>query len=233
MSKLIKVKTITLLILAMVMGKSSLLAQQLSWEKMEDIREVTGMASCRGWETIKEDKGVTLRSRWLLFGDSLKTREISSYFIVKSDVQSVLANLQSPEKMLEWNEGLRSMKLLKQDGSIWITHTIYDIPYPFSQQDLVVKNVMVKDKQKVTILLSSLPDYIDPINDINRQRFYFGKWELNPLNSETTEVRFSALSFSSSRIPRLIRDPIIQSKLFHSFLKLKEQSTLEVKRSTK
>ncbi len=131
--------------------------------------------------------------------------------------------------MLEWNEGLRSMKLLKQDGSVWITHTLYDIPYPFSQQDLVVKNIIVPDKQKVTILLSSLPEFIKPIKNTTRQKFYFGKWELTPVNNETTEVRFSVLSFSESRIPRLIRDPIIHNKLFHSFLNLKEQTRTDVK----
>jgi hypothetical protein len=223
------VKIITILLIILVTGYPCLSGQNRNWNKIEDIRQVTEMASCRSWETLKEDKGVILKSRWLYFGDSLKTREISSCFIVNSNLQNVLDNLKSPQKMLEWNEGLRSMKLLKKDGSVWITHTIYDIPYPFSQQDLVVKNVMVTDKQKVTILLSSLPEFIKPIKNTTRQKFYFGKWELTPINDMTTEVRFSALSFSESRIPRIIRDPIIQNKLFHSFLNLKEQTRTDIK----
>jgi len=219
-----KLKIISILLVILVTGNQCLSGQHRSWDRIEDIRKVIEMASCRSWEIIKEGDGIVLKSRWLYFGDSLKTREISSSFTVHSNIQNVLDNLKSPQKMLEWNEGLRSIKLLKQDSSAWITHTIYEIPHPFSQQDLVVKNVIVTDNQKLTILFSSLPEYIKPIKNTTRQRFYFGMWELVPINNKSTEVRFSALSFSDSRIPRIIRDPIIQRKLFNSFLKLKNQT---------
>lgn len=67
--------------------------------------------------------------------------------------------------------------MFQQDASTWITHTVYDIPYPISQQDLIVKNEMIRENEKVIILLSAIPDIIKPIKYVNRQQLYFGNWE--------------------------------------------------------
>jgi hypothetical protein len=223
----ISIPAVLILIILLAGSQTNTFAQHQAWGAMEDIRQVEKLASATDWTTIRQDKGVTLRSRWLVFGDTLKTREISSHFIVDADINDVLINLVQVRKMLAWNDGVRSLDLLKHEGTTWITHTVYDIPYPLSQQDLIVKNVMIKEQDKVIILLSALPDYIKPLRNVTRQRLYFGKWELRPLKNGRTEVSFSVLSFSQSTIPRIIRDPIVQNKLFNSFLKLKELSSSE------
>lgn len=205
------------------------LAQQRTWSNMDDIRQVTQLASAGNWELIKRERGVTMRSRWLTFGDSVTTREISLQFVTTADLQNVLANLMQQEKMLGWNNEVRSLQLLKQDGATWITHIVYDIPYPFSQQDLVVKNILINESDKAIILMSAIPSYIPPLRNVTRQQLYFGQWELSPLANGITQVRFSAISFSKSSIPRFIRDPIIQNRLFQSFVRLKELSSAEVR----
>jgi hypothetical protein len=218
---------LTALVLMLVLTgfRINVAAQQISWSAMEDIRQVTELATVTRWEMIKQDKGVTLSSRWLSYGDSLRTREIALHFSVDADMERVLAYLTDLKKMKDWNDGVRSLELLEHKGSTWITHTVYDIPYPFAQQDLVVKSTMKQEKQKIIILLSALPGYIKPLKNVNRQQLYFGKWELTTADNTTTQVKFSALSFSKSGIPRLIRDPVIQNKLFKSFSRLKELSS--------
>jgi hypothetical protein len=222
-----KTREMTALMLMLVLTgfRIDVAAQQISWSAMEDIRQVTELATVSRWETMKQDKGVTLSSRWLSFGDSLRTREIALHFRVDADMERVLDYLTDPEKMNDWNDGVRSLELLEHKGTTWITHTVYDIPYPFAQQDLVVKNTMKQEKQKIIILLSALPGYIQPLKNVTRQQLYFGKWELTTADHTTTEVKFSALSFSRSGIPRFIRDPVIQNKLFQSFSRLKELSS--------
>jgi hypothetical protein len=189
------------------------------------IRWIAELADCRDWEKVRDEKGVKIRTRWLLFGDTVKTREISLSFITDADTKDILVNLMQPEKVMKWNEGVRSFQLLKNEGSTWITHTVYDIPYPLSQQDLVVRNVMLQEGKRTVILVTALPGYISLLENINRQQLYFGKWELSPSGNGFTEVKFSAVSFSKSGIPRFIRDPIVFNRLFNSFLKLKEQAS--------
>lgn len=229
MQEIYKMKTGSLAALALLFVLNGFItnavAQQISWSAMEDIRQVTEMAFVTKWEPIKQDRGVTLSSRWIAFGDTLRTREIALHFVVQANMDRVLVHLTDPDKMKAWNDGLRSLELLSQNGSTWITHSVYDIPYPFAQQDLVVKNALIQEEHKTIILLSALPGYIKPLKNVTRQQLYFGKWELITPNSTTTEVKFSALSFSKSNIPRFIRDPIIQNKLLNSFSRLKELSS--------
>jgi len=221
----ISVLTVAMILCAFSLS-SRISAQAVSLNEMQEIGQVVQAASCGKWEMIKDEKGVRIRSRWLTFDDTLRTREISTHFVVKGQINDVLINLVQPARLESWNEGIREVSVLSTDGNSWITHMVYDIPFPFSQQDMVVKNSMVHTGQKTIINISSLPDYIAPINDVNRQRHYFGRWELTSLDKETTEVVFHAISFSRSNIPLFIRDPIIQRKLLNSFIRLKELSSL-------
>ncbi len=213
---------IALYLLHFIFFKGVIYAQKNAVYSSDDIRQITKLATTTVWKTIKKDDGITIKSRWLAFEDTLKTREISLNFIVKSDLDKILLNLKQPDKIISWNHTVKQAKLLEQYQNIWITHTLYDIPYPLSQQDLVVKNILIRADHHAVILMSALPDYIRPLMHVKRQRFYYGKWELNSIRGGQTEVKLSILSFSKSSIPRFIRDPIIQNSLFNSFVNLKK-----------
>jgi hypothetical protein len=137
-----------MLLLVLTGFKTNVVAQQISWSEMTDIRQVTQLASVTRWEIIKQHNGVTLSSRWLTFGDSLQTREIELHFMVEAAIDRVLVHLTDPEKMKAWNDGVKSLELLDRKDKTWITHTVYDIPYPFAQQDLVVRSCPDTGKTK-------------------------------------------------------------------------------------
>ena len=199
-------------------------AQHASLKDSKNISQVIALAICGPWETIRQEQGISLRSRWLTFDETLKTREISLRFVVNSDVQGVLVNLADPERFRTWNDGVRSLRMIKRSDSTWITHIVYDIPQPFSQQDLVIMHEMITESRRTIIQMVAVPDAVPLLKNVNRQQHYFGQWELVSINSTQTEVKFNAISFSKTNIPRFIRDPIIQNKLMQSFIRLKEQS---------
>lgn len=222
-------KKLSLLLLVLLSGltinKTIVTAQEALLKDLKNINQVVALASSLGpWETIRQDQGVSLISRWLSFGDTLKTREISSRFVVNTNMQGILTNLVEPDRFKDWNDGVRSVRVFSRDDTSWITHIVYDIPQPFSQQDLVIMHEMKTHGRKILVNMYAVPDYVPPLKNINRQRLYFGQWELRALNSKQTEVSFSAISFSKTNIPRFLRDPIIQNKLIRSFIRLKEQS---------
>jgi len=222
---IIKISKITISVLTMCFfACAGINAQHKLLNANSDINNLIEKAKCSKWESAKKGEGVDISYRWLSFGDTLKTREIASSFVADGNVADVLMNLRSQEAMKQWNNGVRDLNLLRDEDSTWITHIVYDIPYPLSQQDLVIKNTIVKKDDFTIIQVNALPEFIEPINDVNRQRFYVGQWKLQPMQEGKTEVSFSAVSFSKSKIPRFIRDPIIQYKLLNSFIKLKELS---------
>ncbi|WP_439182592.1 hypothetical protein [Carboxylicivirga taeanensis] len=181
-------------------------------------------ARCDNWQAIKHEEGVDIRYRWLTFGDTLKTRELMLSFSVRASVQNVLHYLRSESALSSWNLGVRDLNVWTDSDSTWLTHMIYDIPYPLSQQDLVTQNTIVESSGDVLIDVDAAPALVSRLPNVNRQQFYFGQWRLKTQPNGKTAVTFSLVSLSKSRIPRFIRDPIIQNKLLGSFIKLKELS---------
>ncbi len=203
----------------------SVVAQMNAQGVVQAPEQLSDKAWCGKWKIERQGEGVTLSSRWLEFGDALKTRELLLSFVVSSDMDYVCRNLKCPAQLRAWNDGVRELNLLESGDSVWITHIVYAVPPPFLQQDLVIKNIMRKENHRVTITMHALPDYIPPLKNVNRQKHYFGRMELKARENRNIAVRFSVISLSKSKIPRFIRDPIIQHKLYTSFVKLKEISS--------
>lgn len=217
-----KASTLILMLLLIIIQAKS---QDNLINEETNITELIKKAKTGKWETAKTGEGVTLSYRWLNFGNKIKTREIAVRFITEGNIQDILMNLRKKESLEQWNNSAREIKMLYDEGSTWITHTVYNIPYPLSQQDLVVKNTITKEGENVKIQINAVPDYIEPMDNVTRQGKYVGQWILKQLHDGKTEVYFSAVSFSKSSIPRFIRDPIIQYKLHQSFIKLKDLPT--------
>lgn len=224
MKHLKKLKIGVLFFILILYSVNNTQAQNFSSQKKINIDYLVSQAECGKWKVVKKGEGVAISTRWLNFGDSLKTREVVMYFKVDATTSDVLYSLQNTSILKQWNNSVRKLKVFNRTDSTWVTHMVYDIPYPFAQQDLVTKNTIIEHEKNIIIDVNAEPELVQLIKDVNRQRYYFGQWQIKALQDEKTEVRFSVISFSKSNIPRFIRDPIVQSKLLSSFIKLKELS---------
>ena len=220
----INVELKLVLIFGLLVSYAVVAAEHHLVSSIKHLDQVIAPARSGPWETIRQDQGVTLSTRWLQFSDTLRTRMMSLKFTSKTDVHSLLFNLTEPEKFMFWNEGVRNVNMLWRGDSAWIMHIVYDIPPPFSQQDLIIMHEMEKRGKSVIVHLYALPDYIPLMSNVKRQRNYYGKWELRELQNNVTDVQFCVLSFARSNIPRFVKDPIIQNSMMRSFIKLKNTS---------
>ena len=207
--------------MATVVNIAKTLAQNNMLDSITELRQFTAMARVSNWKPVKQKQGVMVKYRNLNIGDTLKVRELSAHFTVTAPLDSIVFNLKQPFKIEIWNEAVRKSSLLKDGHSEWILHTIYNIPYPFSQQDLVTVCSLKNVEKDIIITTRSLPDYIAPLKGMRREQFNLGQWVLSPDNSGKISVTFSAVSLSNTKIPRFIKDPIIQKKLLNAFIKLK------------
>ena len=112
-----------ILLSGLIINKTIVIAQQKPWKDIRDINQIIALASCEQWETIKQDEGVYLRSRWLTFGDTLKTREISLRFVINAGIQGVVTNLVTGAFIFSFNYWL-GKKLLGVDSSFVISGKI-------------------------------------------------------------------------------------------------------------
>ena len=190
-----------------------------------NIKQVTNPAKKSPWETVKQDEGVVIKYRWLKINKSIKTREMLAQFSVVTPKDSIFNFLKQPEKHKIWNKGVKSFKILKNDSLNWVSHSIYNIPFPISQQDLVAKNIRIDSNNQTIINITSQPNFIPSLEDIDRVKHYIGQWVIKPISesSDTINISFSAITLSKSYIPRFIKDPIVQNNLLKSFKALKHE----------
>ncbi|WP_196890678.1 SRPBCC family protein [Aureivirga marina] len=185
-----------------------------------DLKQFTELASKSKWEVAKKRKGITLKYRKLKFSDTLEVREMKAEFFVDGTLSKIYENLKNPKQILEWNVNMKEVKVLKSSDSVWVSHYVYKIPHPFSQQDLVAEYDAKMVDDNLIITSYAKPKYIPSLEDVKREKFYLSKWEVIPMNSDQFMVEFSVVSISNSKIPRFIKDPIIQKKLINSFVNL-------------
>nr|WP_299337801.1 hypothetical protein [Allomuricauda sp.] len=214
--------TIMIILMIIILCRQAF-GQNTALDSVTDLNEFERLAEKGPWEIAKQKKGVTLSYRKLKVADTLNIRELSASFKTSSSIDSIIAYIKQPPKIKEWNEAVRFNELLYGEDSTWVSHTTFDIPYPFPQQELVSKYTINHKDKKVIVSSRSVPNYITLKKGINRERYNWGNWLLLPLDNGLVQVTFSAVSLSNSSIPRFIKDPIIKRKLVNSFIKLKNQ----------
>lgn len=186
------------------------------------ISEVTILAKKGEWETVKQGNGVTIKYRSLKFDKSVKTRELSAHFVLEAHPDSVVTYLQNPKRHLLWNKSIKSLTILEQDSLHWVSHSIYNIPFPISQQDLVSNNTLIKTDHQHIIHITSKPKFIPDVEDIDRVKHYIAKWTITRMGENKVDITFTAITLSKSYIPKFIKDPIIQNNFLKSFKALKK-----------
>ncbi|MEC3908122.1 hypothetical protein VOI54_13915 [Tamlana sp. 2201CG12-4] len=199
-------------------------AQNESLNDINTLQEFVSIARKGQWKEVKYKKGVSLNYRNLVVSDTIETRELSAKFKLQfSNIDSIVSHIKQPKHVRLWNDGVRDVNLLKNGVTNWISHTTYDIPFPFKQQDLVTHSTITQKHNTIILSSKSLPDFIEPQKGVTREGYNLSEWRLTTSENGTIEVEFYAVSLTKSNIPRFVRDPIIQRKLINSFINLKER----------
>ena len=211
-----------LLILIIALTSSNIfIAQNKELDAIRNLQEFVSAAKKEDWKKAKHKNGITIIYRKLELFDTINVRELMVKFIVSGTIDSILSMIKQPENVKTWNYGIKNAEILKEMDTNWILHTVYKIPFPFSQQDLVASYSKEKRKDVIAISSKSSPDFIEPLKGITREGYNLSQWLLIPRNNGLFEIKFSVISITNSKIPRWIKDPLIQRMLLKSFDKFK------------
>lgn len=177
---------------------------------------ITGHEALSPWETARKSDKVVLQYRWLNVGDSLKTREMRILFSVRAPHGNVVRNLKEAKQVKEWSIGLREFKTYNVSDNSWVAYSLYDIPRPFPQQDLVTAYKVYNQRGNTVINISAMPGFKEKLPQVKRLEHFKGKWVLHPATNGETPVEFYSISYTAPMLPRFIQDPILQRLLIRS-----------------
>lgn len=214
-------RQLNILLLGLLLASQFQFAQFSQHDSILNINQFEEITIQEKWKVYKDKKGVTLKYRWMKLNDDAKTRQLSLSFKSSKKVSELLELIKHPELAPQWNSSIREQVISEDEESSWVSHTVFAIPYPLNQQDLVVKNNLKKSDKEVVVDAYSVPNHIKELDNTKRQQFYLSQWRFKQNGDSEMDVEFSLVSMSKSAIPRFIRDPIVLNRLINSFIELK------------
>ncbi len=177
------------------------------------------------WELDRNSDGVKTYTRWIVMDGSQKTRERKGETVINCSVNDLVMLLSDSKSAKNWMSGIKENYCLKQISiSEWYTYTLFDIPWPFEQRDLI-SNYRVNSSEegkKTTILISSREHYLPEKQSIKRLTNYTGTWTIIRITDEKVFVSFSAMSNMPPMFPRFIQDPVLIQMFHNNLVKLKK-----------
>jgi hypothetical protein len=172
------------------------------------------------WKMVKNDEGVQTYFRWVTKDDGTEYRERKGEVIAACTVQEALQMISNSESIKKWMANIEEHYNLEYvSADKWVNYTLFNIPWPFSNRDLVSLYQLNTDpvKKTVTLIISCKDTYIPLKKGITRLTDYHAKWSLVKNGEQSTCISMTMSSSTPPLFPRYIQDPIIE-KVFHGNL---------------
>ena len=172
------------------------------------------------WETTKNSEGVQTYVRWIEIAEGIRTRERKGEMVIDctvEDATSIITNARSTE---HWMKNVKESFDIKRMNSFeWYTYTLFNIPWPFENRDLVSSNIIKTniEKDSANINIISREDYIPSKSGIKRLTDYTANWGIVRISEEKVRVTFTAITNTPPMFPRWIQDPVLEH-IFHNNL---------------
>ena len=172
------------------------------------------------WETTKNSEGVQTYVRWIEIAEGIRTRERKGEMVIDctvEDATSIITNARSTE---HWMKNVKESFDIKRINSFeWYTYTLFNIPWPFENRDLVSSNIIKTniEKDSANINIISREDYIPSKSGIKRLTDYTANWGIVRISEEKVRVTFTAITNTPPMFPRWIQDPVLEH-IFHNNL---------------
>lgn len=109
--------------------------------------------------------------------------------------------------------------LSKSNPFEWYTYTLYNIPWPFNNRDLISAFALKTNvgKKTVTINIDSRAGHVPSKPGIERLKDYNATWTITETAPQKVHLEFTAMSNTPLMFPKYIQDPVIE-KMFHNNL---------------
>jgi len=172
------------------------------------------------WEEVRNNNGVISYVRWLHYNNGTKTRERKGDMQVECSLKKTVEILTDPAETKNWMSGVSENYLLSKTNPLeWYTYTLYKIPWPFNNRDLVSAFALKNNPDNKTVIINiiSRADHVPPKPGIERLSDYKAIWTITETAPQKVHIIFSAMSNAQPMFPRYIQDPVIE-KLFHNNL---------------
>ena len=177
------------------------------------------------WELIENSEGVKIYLRWVELSDKIKIRERKAEIMVHTTLDKTIKAITDAAEIPNWMSGVKKVMLLHRESpSKWFAYTLYGLPWPFNDREMITMCTLSysSGKDKAYLNMRSSDEGYPPARGVERLTHYKASWELFEVKSGLIRMTFIARSDDPPAFPRCIQDPVIK-KVFHkNMVNLKE-----------
>jgi hypothetical protein len=164
---------------------------------------------------IKTQGAVSLYERWLEIEPGRQGREVKAEFTVSQPPAAVVALLRDEAQAKDWMRRVGECRILPgTHGRSWLAYVHYNIPWPISDQDCLLRYEQRQEGGQLHIAFRSAAhsDY-PPKPRVKRMAGVAGAWLLTPQADGRTQITYTVMTSETPTLPRWATDPLVQSNL--------------------
>jgi hypothetical protein len=160
------------------------------------------------WEIAKSSSKITVFTTQL--PNSLY-KSFKAVGIVQSTPEPLFELLDDVSRYELWFAYSKSVQLLKSEQNTKYVYMEINFPWPFRNEDMVYQiTVRRNSKGEIRLILDGKPEFIPPVNGVNRMRNASGYILLQPKNEHTTITYVMNMTLSGDIPPWLANKNIHQ-----------------------
>jgi hypothetical protein len=162
------------------------------------------------WKLESNDAGIKIYTRWVIVDDKLKVRQLKGEMLCDHHTLFISKHITDDKIASQWlNRAIEHKKLKNVSQNEWISYTLFKLPWPFENQDLVAKNTVHGDGESIIIDIQGVADFLPEKKGIKRIQNFEGEWKLTQVGNGKTLIEHTILTKVKPLAPRWITDPII------------------------
>lgn len=167
---------------------------------------------------VKQADGIFLYERWYPLSPDLLAREIKATFRIRATPDDAVALIKDASKGKEWNKNTCTYKVLDLAQDSWTSYIQYDLPWPVSNQDCVLRYDQTTSSDTISVSFRGIRHPLFPEkNRIQRIHELRGRWVFVKTENEYL-VEYFITTSPSKTLPGWITDPIIRNNLLETLM---------------
>ena len=178
--------------------------------------------NANAWELAKEGNGIKVYTRPV---DGSNFKEYKGIMTLDASVSSLVALIDDTPAYPDWIDTCIEGKTIKRiSPAESYTYTVNKAPWPVSNRDAVVRNVIRQDRETlvVTIEITGIPDFVPPKAGLTRVKYIKGFWQLRPLEEGKVEVIYQVHNEPGGKLPSWLVNSVVVNQPYRTLLNMKK-----------
>ena len=190
-----------------------------------DSRRVLILEKESSWELLEHSEGVKIYFRWIDISDKIRVRERKAEIMVHNSLEKSLEAITDEKEISAWMSGIKKITILhRENPHKWYTYSLYGLPWPFNDREMITVNALsyTAKKDKIFLNMQSSDESYPPAKGVERLTNYKASWELFEVKPNLVKMTFIARSEDPPAFPRCIQDPVIKNVFHKNMVSLRE-----------